>query len=673
MTNDPFWADHLRRTLQCYDEFLLRRVAAKLCRPRSQWPVAELIQRCVANLADTAVIDRRLQDLDAAGRKLLACMAHSGQPRWKLGYLVELLGALGHPDGLQPIFALLEAGLLYPELVVSDKSKTTHHSLLTTHQPLLESFEQWLGRGSAAGLTLFALPQVMHRALGSDLGLRDLDRLRSDPLLNGPPADHLADLPDTSLLTIALAEAIGVAWNEEGELRVGDLPAEWEACLSERLAALWTALPFVQTWNPLGGWSPSSTVSNPYPSAYLLSLLLLANQLEQAWTRAADVEQWVLEHHPFWREERPSERQVWLAPFLLGLAYQLRMVQAVKGPAGEWLVRLSPIGRWLLGLSEAPSLTAPFTQTLLVQPNLEIVVYRQGLAPGMIARLSRFAAWKSLGAACTLQLQAETVYRALESGMTFEGILQMLEQHGMRPVPPAVIESLRTWADKRERITVYPSATLFEFSSSDDLNEALARGLVGVRLSDRLLVVADEKSVDFRHYRLSGTRDYGLRPEKCVAVDADGITLAVDLARSDLLLEMELQRFAESLDASGVNGQRRYRLTPASLTAGRESGLDVGDLDDWFRQRVGQPLSPAARLLFTAEQLPPLELRPQLVLHVANAELADGLAQWPGTRSLIRERLGPTTLVVAEEDVDLLKERLSALGVNVQRTVRGIG
>jgi len=54
---------------------------------------------------------------------------------------------------------------------------------------------------------------------------------------------------------------------------------------------------------------------------------------------------------------------------------------------------------------------------------------------------------------------------ALESGLSFEDILQTLEQHGMRSLPPAVQESLRTWANKRERISVYPAATLFEFGA----------------------------------------------------------------------------------------------------------------------------------------------------------------------------------------------------------------
>src|SRR5207245_2833767 len=141
---------------------------------------------------------------------------------------------------------------------------------------------------------------------------------------------------------------------------------------------------------------------------------------------------------------------------LLTVAYHLRMIQAAKAKNEEWVVRLSPAGRWMLGLGSVPARITPPSQTLLVQANLEIVVYRQGLTPGLIASLSQFAAWKSLGAACLLQLQPETVYRALESGFNFAEIQRTLDQHGTRPTPPAVLDLLRTWTAKRDRLSIYP-------------------------------------------------------------------------------------------------------------------------------------------------------------------------------------------------------------------------
>jgi hypothetical protein len=394
----------------------------------------------------------------------------------------------------------------------------------------------------------------------------------------------------------------------------------------------------------------------------------LARLPEKAFVTAETIEQWIVAQHPYWTNEslRPSRQKPWLETFLLGVAYQLRLVQAARGEDGTWSVRLSTTGRWLLGLAEAPNLDTVHTQTLLVQPNLQIIAYRQGLTPSLIAHLTLFAAWENLGAACTLQLQPETVYRALESGESFESIRLILEQHGTRGISPAVLDSLRTWSNKRDRITVYPSATLLEFASADDLNEALARGLPAIRLSDRLGVVASEESVEFRHFRLTGTRDYSLPPEKCVNVEADGVTLSVDLARSDLLVETEMPRFAELIGGSSANGRRQYRLTPESLSAGRSAGLTLPLLESWFYQRACHPLPASARLLLLAGQIEAPRLQSHLVLHVADEELADGLMQWPHTSELIEQRLGPTALVVAEENVERLKQRLQAAGITLQ-------
>src|SRR5262249_56824297 len=106
---------------------------------------------------------------------------------------------------------------------------------------------------------------------------RDAERISQDPLLSGPPADRLADLPDPGFLTVALAERTGIVREVEGETRVGELPASWEAGLSAALEALWIELFQVRDWNPLDGWRGGEELSgNPFPSAYLLSFLLLA-------------------------------------------------------------------------------------------------------------------------------------------------------------------------------------------------------------------------------------------------------------------------------------------------------------------------------------------------------------------------------------------------------------
>jgi hypothetical protein len=325
----------------------------------------------------------------------------------------------------------------------------------------------------------------------------------------------------------------------------------------------------------------------------------------------------------------------------------------------------SPCACWLLGLTQDSGHYPTFPQTLLVQPNLEILAYRQGLTPELIVVLTKFATWKGLGAACTLQLEPHSVYRALETGESFSSLVQTLERHGMKAIPTAVLESLRTWSNKRDRISIYPAAALFEFPGPTELADALARGLPAVRLTDRLAIVPNEAAIDYRHFRLTGTRDYCLPPEKCVDVEADGLTLSIDLSRSDLLLETEVQGLAELLPRPGPQGRRQYRLTPASLAAARGAGWTLANLEGWFHHRTGLPLSPAALLLFSAADMPPQELRRQMILHTASALAADGLQQWPATRGLIQARLGPTALVVAEQHVDELRRCCQELGLRL--------
>src|SRR5262245_44829340 len=108
------WNAHTRHTLKRYEEALLRQVAHKLCKPRNQWPVHELLDRIEAALNNVAMIDRRLKELPVACRRLLGVIGRSRQPRWPLGSLVEIMVALGADDGLEPIATLLESGLLLP-------------------------------------------------------------------------------------------------------------------------------------------------------------------------------------------------------------------------------------------------------------------------------------------------------------------------------------------------------------------------------------------------------------------------------------------------------------------------------------------------------------------------------------------------------------------------------
>jgi hypothetical protein len=293
---------------------------------------------------------------------------------------------------------------------------------------------------------------------------------------------------------------------------------------------------------------------------------------------------------------------------------------------------------------------------------MEMVAYRQGLNPRMVTDLSQCATWKTLGAACMLTIDQHSVHRGLESGASFESLSKLFDQHCVHPPPGNVIEALRTWAAKRDRLAVYQGVNLLEFLTKADLDEALSRGLKGLALADRYLLIENEEDLDYRHFRTLGTRDYTLPPTQCVLMAEDGITLSVDPTRADLLLETELLRFTVP---SVVNETRLYKITFATLDQARTQGLSLRYLEDWFLQRTGVAISTAARMLWSDRPSSTITVETVLIIRVANDTQADGLWQWPETRALLSERLGPTVFLVHADQVPALRNKLAEIDLQL--------
>lgn len=714
----------MRAALAQYTEGLQRSVGEALLKSRTKLTPARLRDEVAALPQNPVHIDRRVKGLSPAARALLALMDLGRATTWPLGSVVELAAAVAPAEGMPLVFSLLEAGFLYPDLPADGvKIRSFEEWLGRAHgnvplrvwvhpQFAARAAGKWddivpppaavagvVGEpleadGLELPLRLGVLWQQVHAlplrlTLAGEFFKRDQDRLAADPLLNAPFAVGTQVLPDLGHAVLCFALGLGLVQLGEGEILAAESLAPLAAVsfteLIERLLALTAGL---AAWTPAEGWRGLAATSSPFGTAAVLALAALAQLPPDAWTTPADLADWLRQHHCYWRqpEETLADRatgqavlglgkaatrvQTWAEGFLLGLAFQLRLTQiaAIGDPKdGRWAVRLSPLGRTLA--TRAAAAAAPeYPKTLLVQPNLEILAYRQGLGPKLIAELSQFATWKTLGAACTLNLEPGSVYRGLETGGSHDQIMGVVQRHGVREVPPSVVQALRTWADKRDRLTVYAAGNLLEFASAADLEAALGRGQVGVRVAERFLLVAREEDLVYRHYRLVGTRDYALPPTVCVELAEDGVTLTIDAAKADLLVETEVQRFGQLVSTSGAE-TRVYRLTPESVSRARSTGLSLKYLEDWFPQRTGQDLSPAARVLYSGGDVPAARLSRLVVLEVASPVMAEGLLQWPGTRDLIAARLGPVALAVPEAAIGELRVQLRILRVGLEETL----
>jgi hypothetical protein len=678
-----------------YDDELLRHVAGRLVRPRQHWPADELIDRMSRALDDPVSIDRTLKPLSPAARQLLHLIGLSRQFRWPVQGLADLLLFLGHVTGLGPVLELLETGLLLPALAPAQT---------------VRSLEVWLGQAGAAPIEVEVLSLAAERCRAEPLALpdvapektnklaveesdglewllrlaalwqtartagfrqtqsgglfkRDLDRLRAHPLLATMPPDTAAQPADPAVFVFELGRALGVLADQAEDISAGTVPDTWERGLAAAVGEIWAALFAVAGYDPLAGYG-AEPGSRWVRSAGLALVATLAKTAPGAWVDLDAVAGAVAERHPEWRRD-VGRAALWCAAYAVGLLQPLKLAETARADDGR-RVRLTALARTLLNSAPPPD-DGPAGQALLVQPNLEVVLYRQGLTPLLLGQLTRFAEWKTVGLACTLALTAESVYRGLESGLSAADVQRILERHSSRPLPPSVVETLRSWASKRERVQVYPSAVLLEFRTPAELELATKQGLVDQAVTERIGLVASDSTIDYTRFRLVGTRDYLAADEPCVQIGDDGLMLTVHEGRADLLLGSEIRRISPPGEPAD-NDRTVYRLNRESLKRARELGVDVRWLEEWFRRRTGAAVPATIRLLFLGADAGTATLTRCVVVQVTGADVADGLEHWPAFRALEVERLGPTTFRVPESAVQPLSRLLAELGLRSPQT-----
>ena len=540
---------------------------------------------------------------------------------------------------------------------------------------------------------------------------RDRERIEDDTVLAGPIADAIEPIPDMPAFWLALARGVGLLESEAGSDRLrAAAPEYWRdnaIHLPQMIAARWLGL---RNWHEQGGMQRDGAEAMlALPFARPAVLLWLATLEEGHWVAIDDLAAFLKARSSTWdrpaflpnptlptgngvgrpKTSRQKKSDVAsektevgpLEAMLLGPCYQLGLIRAAEEvPGNRRVVQLTPLGRYALAIGNPPPPKPDFPHFLFVQPSFEVIAYRQGLSPSLVGRFSRFAVWSAVGAALTLKLTPESVYRGLEGGLTPQSMLELLAKHSSRALPAGVAEALKTWAGRRERVTYYGSATLVEFATPEELVQALAiwpsdQRSPPLRITDRLLLVEEESSIPFTRFRMTGSRDYRRPPEICVDVESEGIQLSLDLARSDLLVDAELSRFADELPSENARGsstapRRRFEVSSASLARGVESGLNAHQLSLWFERRTGNEAPPAIRLLLmtTSGKLPPLSASRPLVLNTPTAEIMDGLCQHPDTRNWVGTRLGPTSAIIPDDFLPRFRESLARLGMSLNES-----
>jgi hypothetical protein len=709
-------SDPYRRALAIYSEDLLELVATRLSKLTRAKRTGETLDYVLKQLSTDKMLAKIIAKLDSPHLLALAILRRSPMVPWRWDHALRILEASGVVSAYTVLQELLELGLVYMRRTSTDDSLVRFDvvtgvspeglPLVAIAAPLAElplelpepgcpltpreahgawrHADGWEWPMRLAILWQLAWLAPIKRTQQKVLFKRDRDRLVLHPLLASDTLDALVKIHEPGFLAYQLAMNQG--WldpQSDEQSPTAPLRQVWPNNLDNVLLQCGRGLVTAEGWNELGSEAPVGSFGSDVIASRFFALFWLTLIPEHSGATIEEIAQGLERTLPPWNGEgeltgplrQPKDRsqlcRKWLNGFLLGPAYQAGFIEVAGIDTDETLVRLTHLGRKFLGLQVDLPERMTYPQSLLVQPNHQIIVYRQALSIDLLVQIVLFAEPRSAGAALTFEITSASVYHGLEAGMQPEQIIDLLNQQSGRPIPSGVEESIRTWSQKRERLSIYQDASLFEFERPEDMKEAMERGLVGQPVTDRILLVEGQEGT-FKNLRITASRDYRLEPQPCVDCLPNGISLAVDLEKSDLMLESELKRFSDPLPYTDKNGRRLFQVTRDSVERAYDLGLRADFFDQWFKQRTGNEPPESVRLLVRAVAGLRLQAKSVIVLVADSPLVADGLMQHPLTSELFAERLGPSALAVDVETLPKLKAALGELGISLDMLSQAI-
>ena len=162
-----------------------------------------------------------------------------------------------------------------------------------------------------------------------------------------------------------------------------------------------------------------------------------------------------------------------------------------------------------------------------------------------------------------------------------------------------------------------------------------------------------------------------------MTVEPDGVSMTLDPARSDLMVDAELGRFADErprrsqAERAGEPGRAGSWSPPRRCAGGWTGASRRRTSPTGTTRRTGGEIPPAVRLLLASSRRsrrarPPLKAARMLVLTLPDAGLLDGLLQHPATSPWLGDRLGPTAVAISDDQLEPLRKALKELGIGLK-------
>jgi hypothetical protein len=320
--------------------------------------------------------------------------------------------------------------------------------------------------------------------------------------------------------------------------------------------------------------------------------------------------------------------------------------------------RLTELGRAVFG---APDIEmAPQEQVsafLTVQPNLDILAYLDQADARQICTLAQCAVRTSTagGQVQTFALQRESVYGALESGMTLDAIESFLTQHSKTELPDNVRRLLSEWAGKRDALVLRTHVTL-----ACGADAKLAK--TGRSLSNGTVLLSNVSPAHAaKDYAGWSVIDHQGRVARAWTAEELG---TIHPRKTDSISQTRLAYLA-------AQTKGKWQMTEKSISHARQLGLTADQMGAWLHDHLSNDLPAVLEMAIRnwTGRASAFTGNVQL-LQITRPQARDAILHSTVFKPLLDGHIPPDWFIVRHDKAAELKRLLTQLGFSLNDAYR---
>jgi hypothetical protein len=318
------------------------------------------------------------------------------------------------------------------------------------------------------------------------------------------------------------------------------------------------------------------------------------------------------------------------------------------------LFRVTPVGRYALGVAEAPPDSRNGCEgALVVQPDFEIIAYLDRCPANLRRRLDTFCERRRGGPVSTYLLTQESMYRGVRTGVSATDFLHLIERCASRAIPSNVRQQFLTWERKLDTVIIRERCQIVECRTPEEAEKVAEAHEGSRRIGDRFVLVTGTAP------ETASRVEYNGMPQRCLREDK-GLSLRVPWERCDLFATKTLAEIGE--------------LTPEpsgdlvlTLSKGKRKRADWESLLSELEALAETPLPARYRIALRAwgGELEPALSRSVAVLRFSDPEVCQAVLEIPEIAEYLEGRLGDHTVIVKQGKLTPVKKKLKDYGIPV--------